>query len=57
MEESAYWLHSSVTNCQDGGAYVAQSVRHLTLDFGSDHDLGVVGLSPTSGTVLSVESA
>jgi len=34
---------------------VAQSVGHLTLDFGSSHDLGVVSLSPMSGSVLGVE--
>ena len=29
---------------------MAQSVKHLTLDFGSGHDLGVVGSSPILGT-------
>ena len=28
------------------GAWVAQLIKHLTLDFGSGHDLGVVRLSP-----------
>ena len=28
------------------GAWVAQSVKHLTLDFGSGHDPRVVGSSP-----------
>ena len=32
---------------------VAQSVKHLSLDFGSGHDLRVVRLSLTSGSVLS----
>ena len=36
---------------------MAQSVKHPTLDFGSGHDLRVVGSSPTSGSVLSAESA
>ena len=31
------------------GAWAAQSVKHLTLDFCSGHDLRVVGLTPTSG--------
>ena len=31
------------------GAWVAQSVEHLTLDFGSDHDLKVVGWSLRMG--------
>ena len=36
---------------------MAQSVEHLTLDFGSGPDLRVVGSRPTAGSVLSVESA
>jgi len=32
---------------------VAQLVDHLTLGFGSVLDLGVLGLSPASGSVLS----
>ena len=34
------------------GAWVAQSVKRLTLDFGSDHDLRVMGLSPAWGSAL-----
>ena len=30
-------------------AWVAQSVEHLTLDFGSGHDLTVHGIQPHSG--------
>ena len=33
---------------------VAQSTKHLTLDFGSGHDLRVVRSSPLLGFVLSV---
>ena len=33
--------------CQ--GAWVAQFVEHLTLDFGSGHDLRVMRLSPALG--------
>ena len=40
-----------------GRAWVAQSVKSLTLDFGSDHDLRVVGSSPTWGWALSAKSA
>ena len=40
-----------------GGAWVAQSVEHLTLDFGSGHDPEVVGSSPASGPSLSMEPA
>ena len=36
---------------------MAQWVKHPTLDFGSGHDLGVVRLSPASGSVLGVEPA
>ena len=39
------------------GAWVAQSVECPTLDFGSGRDLRVVGLSPASGSILSMESA
>ena len=38
-----------------GGTWVAHSVKGLTLDFGSDHDLRVVRLSPTSDSVLGME--
>ena len=36
---------------------MAQSVECLTLDFSSDVDLRVLGLSPVSGFMLSRESA
>ena len=39
------------------GAWVAQLVEHLTLDFGSGHDLRVMRLSPGSGFTLGMESA
>ena len=39
------------------GAWVAQSAKWLTLGFGSGLDLRVLGWSPTSGSVLSIESA
>ena len=32
---------------------MAQSVKHLTVDVGSGHDLTVVRLSPASGSILS----
>ena len=38
------------------GAWVAQLVKHLTLDLGSGHDLRVVGLSLATGFVFSGES-
>ena len=39
------------------GAWVAQSVERLTLDFSSGHDLRVMGSSPALGSVLSMEPA
>lgn len=39
------------------GAWVGQSVKRLTLGFGSGHELMVVRVSPTSGSGLSAESA
>ena len=36
---------------------VAQAVKRPTVDFGSGHELMVVGSSPTSASVLSVEPA
>ena len=36
---------------------MAQSVKHPTLGSGSGPDVGVVGLSPESGSVPSRESA
>ena len=36
-------------------AWVAQSFKHLTLDFSLSHDLLVVGLSLTMGCMLSGE--
>ena len=39
------------------GAWVAQSVEHLTLDLGSGHDPKVVGSSPVSGSIPTVEPA
>ena len=36
---------------------MAQSAMLLNLDFGSDHDLRVVRLSPTSGSIFGVEPA
>ena len=41
---------------QKKGAWVAQSVKHPTLDFGSGHDLRIMRSSLPSGSVLSAES-
>ena len=50
-------INSTFKNKKMRGAWVAQSVEHLTLDFGSGHDLRVVRSSPLSGSMLGVESA
>ena len=34
---------------------MAQSVDYLTLDFDSGHDLRVLGSSPMSGSIVSME--
>ena len=39
------------------GAWVAQLIKHLTLDFSSCHDLKVMRWSPALGSVLSREQA
>ena len=44
-------------NVPHWGAWVAQLVKHPTLDFSSGHDVMFVSSSPMSGSELSVESA
>ena len=39
------------------GTWVAQSVKHPALDFGSGHDLSMVRLSPVSVSRLGMEPA
>ena len=39
------------------GIWMAQLVKHPTLNFGSDHDLMVMGLSPAWDSVLGMEPA
>ena len=39
------------------GTWVVQLAKHLTLDFGSGHDLRVMRSSPKSGSTFSMESA
>ena len=39
------------------GAWVAPSVKHLTLDVSSGLDLRVVSLNPTLGSMFSMEPA
>ena len=46
-----------IQECQQKGVRVAQSVKRLTLDFGSGLGLKDVRLSPTSGSALDVELA
>ena len=42
---------------KNGGAWVAQSVKRPTLNFGSVHDLRVMRLSPTLGFRHGMETA
>ena len=44
-----------IITCKMGGAGVAWSVKHLSLDFGSDHDLTVCEIEPHVG--LRADSA
>ena len=50
-------MASVTVNIQFGwrGAWVVQSVERLTLDLHSGADLGVVGSSPTWGSVLDMK--
>ena len=50
-------INIHIKGVSKGGTWVAQVVEHPTLDFSSGHDLRVVGLSPMSGSMLSVKSA
>ena len=54
-----YYTLVTITNIKtpNWGAWVDESVKRLALDFGSDHDLGVMELSPVSGSMLSGETA
>ena len=57
MQSKARTLSEKCCKESFWGARVAQLIEHLILDFGSGHDPRVVGLSLTSGSVLSVEPA
>lgn len=48
--------HICIVKDQSWGAWVAQSVKHLTLNFSSGHDLRIVQLSPKSDSMLGMES-
>ena len=57
-EDILFGLYSRFKNYGPQGiASVAQSVKHPTLDFCLGHDLGVVRLNPTLGSVLITQSA
>ena len=51
------WEQIYYSEVHHQGARVAQLVKHRTLDFGSDHGLGIVRVSLTLGSVPGVESA
>ena len=48
--------HDCLHKWGKGGGRMAQLVKHLTLDFGSGHDLRVVSVSPMLDCTLSVEA-
>ena len=47
------WVPAVKSRGEAKGAWVVQSLKHLTLGFSSGHDLRVVRLNPTSGSMLS----
>ena len=60
-KQNVVYVYDKIVFCfkKEGhlGCRVTQSVRRLTLDFGSGHDLRVMRSSPTWGSVLIKESA
>ena len=50
------WTHNSYLK-ESPGIWVAQSVKHPTLDYGTGRVLTVVRLSPDLGSALGMESA
>ena len=49
-----YYLFLKLTTLQ--GAWMAQSVGHQAVDFGSGHDLMVCRIEPVSGSALVVQT-
>ena len=49
-------LLNCIKKLENRSAWLAQSARHLAVDFGSGHDLRIVGSSPGSNSLLSVDS-
>ena len=56
VSQNAAWVEEPFKP-QARDARVAQSVKHVTLDFGSGHDRRVVTQSPVLGSALRVEPA
>ena len=57
-ESSEFLIYSLVrSKVRIRGAWVAQSVKGPALDFGTGHDPKFMGLSPASGSTLSMEPA
>ena len=48
---------TAIKNEERKGAWKAPLVKHLTLDFSSDHDLSVVRLSPVLDSTLGMQPA
>ena len=49
-------MRLGIERIQCRGAWEAQSVNHLILDFGSGHDLTVIQLSPSARRLLKILS-
>ena len=46
-----------IQKIKDKDTWVAELVKHLTLDFSTGHDLIVVGSTPALGSALDMEAA
>ena len=55
--EGSSQINEKILNKEKKDTRVAQSVKCLTLGFGSGHDSRVVRSSPEAGSTLSSESA
>lgn len=56
-EDANTSVHKAGKKVTLGSTWGAQSIKQPILDFSWGHDLWVVGLSPTSGSMLGVDPA
>ena len=57
VREKKWFVFIVLKKSKKRSSWLAQLVKHLTLDFGSGHDLRVMRSSLASGSMLSGESA